>query len=525
VRFARLRPRPLPDLPAARLGLALLALTAAAWVTGLPYLLVRFGFPFPIPLARIDGPHIFVGASLAGILLAKVGQLHLRQGLRKLSGVLRWQRWLSLGLLATYGGIVLSGLLLLLPFPATVQRQLVNLHLLTAAWAGVMTAVHAGRYLLRRLPPATADLRFALGVGLILLPAVGLLALPAAAAPLTRLGSGGAWQPVGPHGSFTSKVVRLPGGVLVALGTGMWTSPDEGATWSAVPAVAGRLVRALATGPGGAPVYLGTDQGVLIADRLPGPYRATSMTGLIQTVLVAPDDPTQVWAGGAGLWASHDAGATWGPAAAGLVPRGWIWTIGAFDKTLYAGGTTGIYRWSGAAWQQVSTMGSVYSLDPGPNGEIWASSMGQGLAVLRAGRWQSSAAGLDGHEHAAGGAHVDGFTTLGGGRAVEATMDAGVSESIDGGATWSQLTPGWHPGDVWQVVATTGGLLAATDTGLYLYRFAAAPATSPAWWVLLLGGALLSSLAGSVLGLAAARDRARLPRSSPAALEPVAGGG
>ena len=522
--FGRFRARPLPDLSAARLGLALVALTTAAWLTGLPYLWVRFGFPFAIPLARIDGTHIFVGAALAAIILAKVGQLHLRQGLRRLSGVLPWQRWLSLGLLATYGGVVVSGLLLLLPWPATVQRQLVDLHLLTATWAGVMTSVHAGRYLVHRLPPATADLRFKLGVALILLPAVGLLALPAAAAPLTRLGSGGAWQPVGPGGSFTSKVMRLPGGWLVALGTGMWTSRDDGATWSPVPALSDRLVRALATGPGGTPVYLGTDQGVLIADGLAGPYRATAMTGLIETVLVEPGDPSRIWAGGAGLWASPDAGATWAPAAAGLVPRGWIWTLGAFGHALYAGGTTGIYRRSGAAWQQVSTMGSVYSLDAGPDGEIWASSMGRGLAVLRDGRWQASAAGLAGHGHVAGAAHVDGFTALGGGRAVEATMDAGVAESTDGGATWSQLTPGWHPGDVWQVVATAGGLLAATDTGLYLYRFPVTPPTSPGWWVLVLGGAVLTALAGCVVGLVAAHDGARVRRVSPAALEPMRGG-
>lgn len=516
--------RVLPELSVARLGLALLPLTAAAWLTGLPYLGVRFGLPGVVPLDRIDGPHLFIGAALTVVVLVKVGQLRLGPGLRRLAGVLPWQRWVSLGLLATYGGAVLSGLLLLLPWPAPWQPKLVDLHLLTATWAGVLTAIHAGRHLLGRFSPRMVDLRLAAGLALIALPAVSLLALPAAISPLARLGAGGGWQPVGPAGAFTSQVIRLPDGALVALGTGMWTSRDEGATWAPVPAAGDRLVRALATGPGGTPVYLGTDQGVLIAAALAGPYRATALTGLIETVMVDTDDPSRIWAGGAGTWMSPDAGATWVPASTGLVPRGRIWSIHAFGGTVYAGGTTGIYRWTGAAWQPVSSMSGVYSLDPGPGGEIWASSMGQGLAVLRDGRWQPSNEGLRRHGHAGGAAHVDGFTALADGRAVAATMDSGVAASTDGGATWSELTPGWRPGDVWRVTTSARGLLAATDTGLYLYRVTPAPPAGPGWWLLVLGGAVLTALAGCALGMTVTGARERSGRALPAAPEPVGGG-
>jgi hypothetical protein len=501
-----------PQLSPARLGLALVAITGAAWVTALPYLLVRLGFGFALPLARVDGPHVFIGAALALLLLAKTLELHLGGLLGRLQGVLRWHRWLSLGLLATYGGVLLSGLLLLLPLPGGVQRQLVNLHLLTAAWAAVVTAVHAGRYLLRRLPPGIADLRFRAAVGLIVLPGVALVLAPAAVSPLAQLGAGAGWRPVGPAGTFTSRVMRLDGGRLVAIGTGVWTSDDLGASWSAVPGVADRLVRALAVTPGGGPVYLGTDAGVLEAAAVGGPYHQVGPDGLMETVLVDPADSQRVWAGGRGLWESPDGGATWVPAVAGLVPKGYIWTLGRFGGTLYAGGSTGIYAWTGYEWQQVSAMAGVYSLDTGPGGEIWASSMGQGLAVLRDGRWQPASTGLSPHGHGSRAVHVDGYTWLGGGRAVAATMDSGVAISNDGGANWTELTPGWQPGDVWQVLPTSDGLLAATDTGLYAYRFPAAPSAPAGWWLLLGAGVLTATAAAAALGLTAGGRQAALSR-------------
>ncbi len=493
----------LPALALPRLGLALLIVTTAAWLTGAPYLLVRLGVPWPGPLSRLDGTHIFIGVALATVLLLKIAELHVGSSLTRLSGILLWQRWLSLGLLVTYGGVLASGLLLLLPWPSPMVRALVNLHLLTAAWAALMTVVHAGRYLRCRLPPATADLRFKCGVALMIGPAAVLLALPHSVSPLARLGSGGAWEAAGPAHFFASRVVVMPDGELAAAGSGLATSADEGRTWSAVPQLSEYLVRGVATPASGTPVYVATDQGLLVADNLAGPYRPTPLMGTIESVFVEPSDPAWLWAGGAGLWVSRDGGATWKAAQGGLIPKGYIWTIGRFDGVLYAGGTTGIYAWSGSEWQMVSPLQSVYSLDEGANGEIWASSMGGGVEVFRNGSWLPSSTGLSSHGHGSRAIHVDGVTWLGSDHAVAATMDGGVAVSGDGGASWSPLSPGWRPGDVWQVIATPRGLLAATDTGLYLYRLPSQLPADPAWWIFVLAGGAACAIAGAALGLSA----------------------
>jgi hypothetical protein len=139
--------------------------------------------------------------------------------------------------------------------------------------------------------------------------------------------------------------------------------------------------------------------------------------------------------------------------------------------------------------------------------------MGGGLAVRRDGAWTSSSSGLAAHGGSA--IHVTSFADLGGGRSLATLMKGGLAESLDGGASWSQLTPAFTAGPVWAALPLGSRVLLATDTGLMLYAWPpAAPAPAPWWWVLVLVGSLGLVLAAVRLAMlepapaAAARPQA-----------------
>ena len=482
-----------------RFGLALAVLVGAAWLTGLPYLLVRFGLPMPIPLSRVDGPHAFLGLATAAVLAAKIVEL----AARRVAAVVRrcpaWQRWLSRALAYLYGGVLVSGLLLLPPWPAPVRGQLVNLHLLLAAWALLATVPHLVIHLRHRLPSVRFDARLAAGLLVVLVPAVALAALPVALSPLAQLGAGGSWTAVGKPGTWMFRVQRLPDGRLLAAGQGVWTSADGGRSWAAEPTAGQPLVFSVAVGRDGGPVYLGTAEGLLSAPGVDGPYTPLAVPSVpVTAVYVNPADPAQVWIGGHGVWRSGDGGRTWAPAAAGLIAKGSVWSIGRHGDQLLAGSTTGVYELDGSSWRRALDLNQVVSLDGGQGG-TWASSMGGGLAVLRNGSWTISDAGMQSHGSTA--IHVTGFASLGSGRALATLMRGGLDESLDGGRSWYQLS-GFNPGPVWAALPLGSRVLVAADTGLYLYDPPpAAPTPSVAWWVVVVAGALLASLGATLLGL------------------------
>lgn len=482
-----------------RFGLALAILVGAAWLTGLPYLLVRFSLPMPIPLSRIDGPHAFLGLATVALLVAKIVELAAHRVAAAVRRGPAWQRWLSRALAFLYGGVLVSGLLLLPPWPAPVRGQLVNLHLLLAAWALVATVPHLFIHLRQRLPSVRFDARLAAGLLVVLLPAVALAALPVALSPLAQLGAGGSWTAVGKPGTWMFRVQRLPDGRLLAAGQGVWTSADGGRSWAAEPQAGQTLVFSEAVGPGGGPVYLGTADGLLMAPGVDGPYTSLAVPSVpVTAVYVDPADPTQVWIGGHGVWRSGDGGRHWAPAVEGLIAKGSVWSIGRHGGHLLAGSTTGVYELDGSRWRRTLDLNQVVSLDDGQGG-TWASSMGGGLAVLRNGSWTVSDAGMQSHGSTA--IHVTGFAPLGSGRALATMMHGGVDESLDGGRSWYQLS-GFNPGPVWAALPIGSRVLVAADTGLFLYDPPpAAPPPSVAWWAVVVVGALLASLGASLLGL------------------------
>jgi len=490
-------PRP---LSIARIGLVLTVLVGAGWLSSLPYLLVRLGLPAPVELTRVDGPHAFLGLVAGGLIALKVVEVARHRVQLAAWRLPPWQRWLSRSLAFAYLGVLASGLALVVPWPAPVRTGLVNLHLLLAAWALVASIPHVVVHLRWRLPEVRLDVRFNAALLLIAVVAVALAAFPVALSPLAAAGSGGHWSAVGPRGTWMFRFLQLADGRVLAGGDGLLMSSDAGRSWTAEPGAGQGLVFGLAVGPGGRPLYVATADGLLTAPGPEGPYTSISVPALPVTA-VYPDPAGTLWIGGHGVWRSEDGGAHWLPAVQGMTERGTVWALGRQGGVLMAGSTTGVYRQDGAGWQRSLDLNQVISLDPGGDlGGIWASSMGGGLAVLRDGRWTQSDAGMAAHGGSA--IHVTGFVALGGDRALATLMRGGLDESLDGGHSWYQLSPGFEPGAVWAALPFGSRILVATDTGLYRYEAplqAAAP--SPAWWLAALLLALAVIAASAWLGL------------------------
>ena len=380
-----------------------------------------------------------------------------------------WQTWLSRGLAYLYSAVVVTGLLLVIPWPAVLRTDLVELHLLSATWALVATVPHLYVHLRGRLPALRVSPRLAGGLLLALVPTLVLAAFSIAFSPLAQLGAGGSWQPVGPRGAWMFRLLHLADGSLLAAGQGVYRSGDQGRSWTAEPA-GDTLVFAVAQLPDGE-LLLGTADGLLRAPGPAGPYLPLAVpTPPITALYADPSAPSSIWIGGRGVWASTDGGDSWAPDVTGLIAQGTVWSLGRHGGLLSAGMTTGVYTQSSASapWVRSLALNQVVSLDEGSGG-LWASSMGGGLAVRRGGDWTLSDSVLA--AHASGAIHVTSYADLGSGRSLATLMHGGVAESLDGGRSWSLLTAGFSAGPVWAALPLGQRLLLATDTGLFVYSW------------------------------------------------------
>jgi hypothetical protein len=486
------------------LGLALAALVAGLWLTGLPYLTVRLGLPAPLSLERVDGPHASVGIALAVVLALKTARLGLRGPVAEVPDLVPWQRWLSSGLLVLYVLVLVSGAATAVAWPAPVRTDLVNLHLLSSVWAGLATLLHLLAW--RRLLPAVVHRRSMAALGLLFVPALGGAAVPGALAPLTQLGAGSTWTALEAPRSPFYHLLRLPDHRLLAAGVGLWLSPDDGRTWRAVPGPGRALLFSLASGADGG-VYAAGPGGLFVAADPDGPYRRLAAP-IPEVDAVLWDARTgTLWVGGRGVW-RRSAGGTWARSDAGLAP-GTVWAFAADRGRLYAAASEGVYRWEGRAWRRSLRLPAAVMVEA-RGGRLWAGSMGGGLWVRRDGRWQVSDAGMV--AHGSSGIHVPALALVDRGRAFAGSMGEAVFASLDGGASWYPFGPGFQPGGIWSIVVLHGRVLAATDTGLFAYRLPPAAPPGPGWWLLLAASAPVAAVLAPALRPASApgdRDPAR----------------
>ena len=99
------------------------------------------------PVAKAET--VTVGLVGAVFLLGKVLRVGLRSRVRGIPSLVRWHRWVSWSLLALYGAIFVSGVLVLLPIHGRLYGNLLELHLMTSVWAVPPTTWHVWHY--RRL--------------------------------------------------------------------------------------------------------------------------------------------------------------------------------------------------------------------------------------------------------------------------------------------------------------------------------------------------------------------------------------
>ena len=458
-----------PALNLQSTGIALVVLLAAAWLTAVPYLLVRLGLPGLVPLSRVDAPHAFVGLATVGLLTVKVIDLVRHRAAVRAWRMPQWQTWLSRGLAYLYGAVVATGVLLVFPWPAVLRTDLVDLHLLTATWALLATVPHLAVHLRGRIRALRVSPRLAGGLLLALVPTALLAAYPIAFSPLAELGAGGTLHPVGPRGAWMFRLLPLADGSLLAAGQGVYLSRDQGRNWTLEPS--GNALVFAVTQLSDGELLLGTSDGLLRAPGPRGPY--VPLAAPVPPVTALYDDPASpgsIWIGGHGVWSSTDAGVTWTPDVSGLIAQGTVWTLGRHAGLLTAGMSTGVYTQASPStpWVRTLALSQVVSLDEGSGG-LWASSMGGGLAVLRSGIWTFSDAGLAAHGNSA--IHVTSYADLGSGRSLATLMSGGLAESLDGGRSWAQLTAAFPAGPVWAALPLGSRLLLATDTGLFVYTW------------------------------------------------------
>jgi hypothetical protein len=494
------------------LGASLVLLVSLAWLTGVGYLLVRLNLPSPVQLAAVDALHVYVGIASIAFFAAKVARVGFRQQVDGVPDLLLWHRWVSWSLLVLYSGVYLTGVALLIPFPADGRQSLANAHLLLSVWAAVPTTLHAWHHRRWALPfvprlPRRMPRRFLVAVVVAIVPAAAFVVTPRAMSLLAQVGAGNTWAASALRGVFLDRMERTADGqTLVAGGEGLYARSVKGGTWHRISFPAD-LILALATPKGPAAVYVGTSTGVYAGAAVDGPYRRLSFPAReVHGIAVDPLDSDIIWASSRqGFWRSTDAGVHWTNESAGIEAQPTAWAIAYVGGTLFASDVDAVYRWTGSSWEQSSSQRAVISLDPTSDGRLFASSMGHGVKLFSNGGWQSSDSGLAANHGGVRVIHVDSITVVPDGRTYAAMMLDGTATSIDAGQSWTRIRAGLPLGAVWRIVPVDSGLVAATDHGVYTYPLPVLERPGPVWWLALIATAILFGAAA--VGLASLPTR------------------
>ncbi len=500
------------------LGFSLLIAVSLAWVTGVPYLVVRAGLGLPFRLILVDGIHCYIGLAMAVFLVAKVRRVGWRRSVPAVPKASLWDRWISLSMAILFSAVIITGLVVLLPLGDDTRTALVNAHLLAAVWAAAPTTWHVVTYL-ARLRAAASKARHGVGIAcltrgaLVLVLAVPLLVGTRAVAPLTQARAGLSWQPRGQAVLLDRLDVSPDGRTIVAGGEGLFVSHD-GQQWSPVAGFGVANGRRLILGLHltNSATYVGTSDGVYMAPEANGPYRRLlSPAREVHGIEVDPANPAIVWvAAYNGVWMSRDSGAHWTSQNAGLADATGSWALRFFHGTLFLSEVTCVERWNGVRWVRSNSQAYVNALDPSADGtRLFATSMGQGITAFDGQRWSTADTGLAEHAHGGlTGIHVDSATDVGGGTVYAGTMVSGIAESRDDARSWSSVWPTLR-GDVWRVRLFNRALIAATDFGLFSYGpVPPSPAAGVLWWLYL---AVASLVAGAVVVDLARPRRMALP--------------
>jgi hypothetical protein len=505
------------ELSLGALGVTLVLLVSLAWASGLVYLVARLGLPAPVNLALTDAVHIYVGLASVVVISAKVWRVGFSSKVAGVPELVAWHRWVSWSLLVLYGGVYLSGVLLLFSFAMTVRTTLVNAHLLASVWAAVPTTWHVWHYrqrataLLPGLGRWRQTRRVWAGLVLVLAPTVLIGANPRALSPLTQLGGGGHWIDDGLSGVFVDRLALAPDGkTLVAGGRGLWINGGSGRPWQQV-APPDALVLGLTTAPSSAPgaIYVGTSKGLLVAAEAEGPYTPLSFpSGEVHGITVDPTGRV-IWASSrAGVFRSIDGGATWSPEVRGMRSPRSSWAVAYFEGTVYASDESSVYKWDGQRWRRSSDQVAVASLDADPATHLlYASSMGEGVWALDAGgAWRVADSGLAAHG-TSGAIHVASVTPAHGSRTYASLMLGGVATSLDRGQSWGGTTATVLRGGAWRTIQVGSQLYLATGLGILRYEL---PEASPAgldWWVVVIVLATVATGLGLWIGAVEPRPR------------------
>ena len=501
------RPGIVAQLSLGALGASVVLLVSLAWLTGLAYLLARVNLPSPLQLALVDTVHVYVGVASIGFFVAKVARVGLHQRVDSVPDLVLWHRWISWSLLVLYSGVYLTGVLLLISFPAPARQSLANAHLLMSVWAAVPTTWHIWhhrRWALPFVPRLHRSLpgRFLAAAAVAVVPVAAFAMVPRALSLLAQVGAGNAWTSATLPVVFLDRMARTADGqTLIAGGEGLYARSVQGGTWHRIT-FPPDLVLGLTTPKGPNAVYVGTVTGLYASPTADGPYRRLSFPAReVHGIAVDPLDSNVVWASSRqGFWRSTDGGVHWTNESTGIEEPPTAWAMSFFDEVVFASDVHGVYRWTGSIWKESSNQRAVVSLDPSGEGRLYASSMGQGVEVFTNGAWQRSDSGLVANHGGVRVIHVDSITAVPGGHRYTAMMLDGTATSIDGGQSWTRITAGLARGAVWRILPVGSGLIAATDHGIYTYPLPERERAGAIWWLALIATAGLLGVAAVALG-------------------------